>query len=315
MRVFMTGATGVIGPPTVDRLIEAGHEVRAVSRREEASAQLRAQGAESVTVDLFDGDAVKAAVAGCDAIVHVATNVPPFPKMMRGSAWATHNRLRTEATRHLVDAAKAHDIKRMVKESITFIYADGGDAWLDESSPLTLTPGLMAPTVEGENTARELPEAVVLRFGLFYGGHNRATDEMLKLAKWRASMVAGKPDAYMSSIHADDVATAVAAALAAPAGVYNVVDDEPLTRRDALDAFSAAFGVKKLRANPVWLMKLLAGDAAQSLTASQRVSNAKFRATTGWAPAYPSQHEGWQGEARKREASKREASTGEAGRD
>jgi nucleoside-diphosphate-sugar epimerase len=304
MRVFMTGATGVIGPPTVDRLIEAGHEVRAVSRREEASARLRAQGAEPVTVDLFDGDAVKAAVAGCEAIVHVATNVPPFPQMMRGSAWATHNRLRTEATRHLVDAAKAHGIGRIVKESITFIYRDGGDAWLDESSPLTLTPGLMAPTVEGENTALELQaeggEAVVLRFGLFYGGDNRATDEMLRLARWKGSMIAGKGGDYMSSIHAEDVATAVAAALAAPGGVYNVVDDEPLTRREALDAFSAAFGLKKLWSNPAWLMKLLAGEAAQSLTASQRVSNAKFRETTGWAPKYPSMREGWQAEARRR---------------
>jgi nucleoside-diphosphate-sugar epimerase len=190
----------------------------------------------------------------------------------------------------------------MVKESITFIYEDGGDAWLDESSPLTLTPGLMAPTVEGENTALELPDAVVLRFGLFYGGDNRATDEMLKLAKWRGSLVAGKPGAYMSSIHADDVAAAVAAALSAPAGVYNVVDDEPLTRRDALDAFSAAFGVKKLRTNPAWLMRVLAGKASQSLVASQRVSNAKFRDATGWAPSYPSQREGWKAEAERREA-------------
>src|SRR5262245_24345557 len=199
MRVFMTGATGVIGPPTVDRLVAAGHEVRAVSRRDEASAALRAAGAVPVTVDLFDADAVKAAVVGSDAIVHVATNVPPFPQMVRAKAWDTHNRLRTEATRNLVEAAKSHGIGRIVKESITFIYADGGDSWLDETSPLTVTPGLMAPTLEGEETALELGEsgeAVVLRFGLFYGGANRGTDEMLKLAKWRRSMVAGKADAY-----------------------------------------------------------------------------------------------------------------------
>ncbi len=175
----------------------------------------------------------------------------------------------------------------------------------------------MAPTVEGENTALELQaeggEVTVLRFGLFYGGANRGTDEMLKLARWRRSMVAGKPDAYMSSIHADDVATAVVAALAAPTGIYNVVDDEPLTRREALDAFSAAFGLKQLRPNPAWMMKVLAGKAAQSLIASQRVSNAKFRAATGWAPAYPSLREGWRAEAGKREAGKRsEPSKGSA---
>jgi nucleoside-diphosphate-sugar epimerase len=123
---------------------------------------------------------------------------------------------------------------------------------------------------------------------------------MLELARWKGSMIAGKGSDYMSSIHAEDVATAVAAALTAPGGVYNVVDDEPLTRREALDAFSAAFGLRKLWSNPAWLMKLLAGEAAQSLTASQRVSNAKFRETTGWAPKHPSLREGWRAEARKR---------------
>jgi nucleoside-diphosphate-sugar epimerase len=234
------------------------------------------------------------------------------------SAWEENDRMRTQASAAIARAAQAAGVRRLVQESIAFVYADGGDAWLDESSPLTLTPGLMAPTVEGEDIALELQDeggqAVVLRFGLFYGGHNRATDEMLKLARWKGSMVAGKPGDYMSAIHADDVATAVTAALAAPGGVYNVVDDEPLNRRDALDAFSAAFGVKKLWSNPAWLMKLLAGEAAASLTASQRVSNAKFRAATGWAPRYPSMREGWNAEAEMRAEASRRAGAAEDAR-
>jgi nucleoside-diphosphate-sugar epimerase len=227
--------------------------------------------------------------------------------MIRAKAWSTHNRLRTEATRNLVAAARDHGIGRIVKESITFIYADGGDRWLDESSPLIATPGLMAPTLEGEQIALQLADAdvggtaVALRFGLFYGGENRGTDEMLRLARTRSSMVAGNPSAYMSSVHADDVATAIVAALNAPTGIYNVCDDEPLTRRDALDAFSTAFDLKKLRTNPAWLMKLLAGPAAASLIASQRVSNQKFNAATGWTPKYPSLREGWKAEHEKRE--------------
>jgi hypothetical protein len=89
-----------------------------------------------------------------------------------------------------------------------------------------------------------------------------------------------------------------------------VVDDEPMTRRDALDAFSAAFGVKKLRTNPAWLMSLLAGKASQSLIASQRVSNAKFRAATSWAPTFPSLREGWKVEAERHEQSEQEAHRG-----
>jgi nucleoside-diphosphate-sugar epimerase len=307
MKVFVTGATGVIGGPTVARLVEAGHQVRAVSRREEAAIVLREAGAEPVTVDLFDADAVKEAVAGSDAIAHLATNVPPFPQLMRKKSWSMHNRIRTEATRNLVDGARAAGVGRIVKESITFMYQDGGDAWLDESSALTATPGLMAPALDGEEIASELVAAggaaVVLRFGLFYGGVNRGTDEMLRIARWRSSMVAGKAGAYMSSIHADDAATAVVAALTAPSGVYNASDDEPLTRRDALDAFSAAFHLKRLRTNPAWLMRLLAGAAADSLIASQRVSNQKLRANTGWVPKYPSLREGWKAEADKREVS------------
>lgn len=301
MKVFVTGATGVIGTPTVARLLEAGHEVRAIARREEAAQALQQAGAEPVTVDLFDAEAVKNAVAGSEAIAHLATNVPPFPQLLRAKAWATHNRIRTEGTRNLVDAANANGIGRIVKESITFMYADDGDAWLDESSPLATNPGLMAPALDGEEIAQELADAVVLRFGLFYGGANRGTDEMLRIAKWRASMVAGKGSAYMSSVHADDVATAVVAALDAPSGVYNVCDDDPLTRRDALDAFSAAFDLKRLRTNPTWLMRLLAGQAAPSLVASQRVSNQKFKTATGWSPMYPSLREGWKAERAKRE--------------
>src|SRR5438094_520292 len=77
----------------------------------------------------------------------------------------------------------------------------------------------------------------VLRFGSFYGPTARMIDEALRLARWRLSMMAGKPGGYVSSIHTDDVAGAAVAALDAPAGIYNAVEDEPVTRRDYLDAF------------------------------------------------------------------------------
>ncbi len=307
MKVFVTGGTGVVGRPTVARLIESGHELRAVARREEAAAALKQAGAEPVSVDLFDADAVRRAVAGSEAIAHLATNVPPFPKLLRAKAWETHNRLRTEGTRHLVDAARAGGVGRFVKESITFIYADGGDEWLDETSPLIAQPGLVQPAIDGEDIALELAgeggEVAALRFGLFYGGAgNRGTDEMLRVARWRGSMIAGKPSAFMSSLHVDDAATAIVAALEVPTGIYNVCDDEPLTRRDALNAFSTAFGTGRLRTNPRWAMRLLAGSAAEALTSSQRVSNGKFRTATSWAPAYPSLREGWRAEHSSREA-------------
>jgi nucleoside-diphosphate-sugar epimerase len=106
----------------------------------------------------------------------------------------------------------------------------------------------------------------------------------------------------MSSIHTDDVATSVVAALDAPSGVYNAVDDEPLTRRQYLDAFSGAFGLKRVRRAPSWAVRLAAGPAATAVLSSWRVSNRKLRDATGWRPRYPSAREGWRQIAEARHA-------------
>jgi nucleoside-diphosphate-sugar epimerase len=303
MNVFVTGATGVVGRATLPRLVEAGHTVRAVARGGDKATLVRSLGAEPVAVDLFDAGAVKAAVTGSDAVLHLATNVPRLARAARKRAWETHNRLRTEATRHLVQAALAAGAGTFVKESVTFVYPDRGDAWIDESTPADESITMLRPTLDGERLVEPMAgvvggRAVVLRFGLFYGPRNRATDEGLRLARWRASMLAGKPDTFMSSIHTDDAAAAVVAALDAPGGVYNVVDDDPLTRRGYLDAFSEAFGLGRLRLTPGWVLRLVAGSVSRVLTASQRCSNRRFRDATGWAPQYPNAREGWKEIAR-----------------
>lgn len=297
MKVFLTGATGAIGPATVRGLVNAGHDVRAVARGDAKAALVRELGAEPVAVDLFDANAVRSAVAGSDAVLHLATNVPPIKTAAKAEAWATHNALRTTATEHLVAAARAAGARVFVKESVTFSYPDRGNAWIDEDVAVDESIDMLWPTLEGERIALDFAgddrTAVVLRFGLFYGPHTRHTDEALRMARWRLSTVAGKRDAYMSSLHTDDASSAVAAALQAPTGVYNVCDDKPLTRRAYLDAFSAGLGLHKLFLNPSWMLRLVAGRASRVLTPSQRCSNRRFRDAMGWAPAFPNAREGW----------------------
>jgi nucleoside-diphosphate-sugar epimerase len=297
VKVLLTGATGAIGRPTVERLREAGHHIRAVARDDEKARRLRDQGAQPVIVDLFDRDDVTAAVDGVDAVMHLATNVPPLAKMAIPAAWRTHNRLRTEATQLLLDAAREHGVERFVKESITFTYPDRGSEWIDESVEPVGAAKLLRPTLEGERLIARFGVGggvgIVLRFGLFYGSENRATDEALHMARLRVGAVPGDPNGYVSSIHLDDGATAAVAALGAPAGVYNVVDDEPLTRREYTDAFAAAFDLPHLRIPPAGMLRVVGGSGARALTASQRVSNRRMRDTTGWAPTYPSAREGW----------------------
>jgi nucleoside-diphosphate-sugar epimerase len=294
--LFVTGGTGVLGRPTVPRLVAAGYRVRAVARGEAKAAELRAAGAEPVEVDLFDADGLKTATEGSDAIVHLATNIPRVRDMRKSDAWTTHNRLRTDATTKLLSAARTHGIASFVKESITFPYLDGGSEWIDETAPLTDTPS-MRPTVAGERFVEQFTDeggrGVVLRFGSFLAPDAHHTDDALRQARWRLAPFTGRPDAYTSSIQVDDAAGAVVAALAAPAGVYNVVDDEPLTRRRAADAFAAAFGFGHLIVTPAWLFELVEGRDAPYVHASQRVSNRKFRDAAGWTPACPSAREGW----------------------
>lgn len=297
MKLFLTGGTGAIGPATVRGLVAAGHDVRAVARSDEKAALVKELGAEPVAVDLFDADAVRAVVAGSEGVLHLATNVPPVSRAARMSAWAPHNELRTMATDHLVTAARATDARVFVKESVEFVYPDRGDDWIDEDVPADETVAMLQPTLEGERIALGFAgggrTTAVLRFGLFYGPHARGTDDLLKLARWRLSSLAGKPGAYTPSVHVDDVATAALAALRVPTGVYNVSDDEPLTRREYLDAFSVAFGLRKLLITPGGLIRLVAGKASRAVTASHRCRNARFREAAGWAPHYPSAREGW----------------------
>jgi nucleoside-diphosphate-sugar epimerase len=305
MNVFLTGATGAIGPATVRGLLEAGHHVRAVARTDEKAAQLRAQGADPVAVDLFDADGVKSAVDGCEAVMHLATHVPPLRKMGTKNGWSEHNRLRTTANELLIDAALTTGAHTYVKESVSFVYPDGGAAWIDETTPPDESVAMLAPTLEGERMVDRFTagggRGIVLRFGSFYGPTARMVDEALRLARFRMSMVGGTPDAYVSSIHTDDVASASVAALDAPAGIYNVVDDDPVTRREYLDDFSSAFGVRRLRPMPTWLVKLASGSAAAAVIRSWRVSNKKLRDATGWSPKFSSVREGWPAVAAERE--------------
>jgi len=288
MKVFVAGATGVLGRASVPRLIAAGHQVRGAARSPEKAEQLRAQGAEPVTVDLFDPSSVRAAVEGCQGAVHMATHIPPITKGWKSGAWATNDRLRREGTRVLADACREAGVEVLVKETVSFFYADGGDQWIDEDWPIERQAFSDASLAAEDATLAftgDGPRGVVLRFGLFYSHDARAIEEYLKLAKTGFGPMVGPADGYRASIHVDDAASAVVAALDAPAGAYNVAD-EPITNAEWNAAFAAAFGFKKLRATPRPAMKL-GGSKLSVLGASRRIDSGRFRAATGWTPAYP----------------------------
>jgi len=287
MKIFLAGGTGVLGRATVPRLVAAGHQVVGVARTEAKADQLRRQGAVPVTVDLFDPEAVRAGLDGCQAAVHMATSIPSFQQAWRAGAWASNDRLRREGTRILAEAARDAGVEVLVKEAVSFFYRDGGDARIDEDWPIDRQP-FSAASLDSEDTALAYSggtrRGVVLRFGLFYSADSRALAEGLRMARLGQGPMIGRAAAWRASIHADDAATAVVAALDAPPGAYNVAD-EPITNGEWNAAFAAAFGMRRSHSTPRLVM-WAGGRKLSVLGASRRIDSTHFRSATGWKPAF-----------------------------
>jgi nucleoside-diphosphate-sugar epimerase len=215
MRIFVTGGSGVLGRAALPRFERAGHTVVAPARTD---------------LDLFDPDAVRAAMDGAGAIVHLATRIPPPDRFEEPGAWDENDRLRTEASRILVDVAPA-TADLYLQASIAFVYPP--DVPVDESTPIGEIAPPLRSTLDAEAQAQRFGASgrrgVALRFGLLYGpgtwtdGPNPMSD---------------------APLHVDDAGSALELALGAPSGIYNVVAD------------------------------------------GGRVSNARFKQITGWAPRH-----------------------------
>ena len=283
--VMVTGSTGVIGQRAVRELLAADHRVGGVTRSARGHERLQRLGARAVTADVFDEASLRCAFDGADAVVNVLTHVPSVDRMGDMSAWAENDRLRTEASAAVARAARAARVQRLVQESIAFVYADGGDAWLEEDAPVA-GGGVTTTALTAERNALELfdGDTVVLRFGLFLGPDSGSTQAALQAARGGSSIAPGPPRAYRPTLWIDDAASAIAAALRGPAGTYNVADTDPATNAEIDAALAAAVGLEALRRR---------APQDGPLARSQRVSSRRLREAGGWAPRVRACTETW----------------------
>lgn len=288
MRVFVTGATGTLGRPVVGLLVQDGHDVVGLSRSDQNESILRNLGATPARADLFDRASMRSALQGCDAALHLATKIPPAKEARKRSAWAENDLIRGEGTRNLVDAALREDVHSIVYSGICFLYADNGDRWIDETGVIHAPPLLYSATLAEaaiEAYQNEGGRGIVLRMGAFWGPDAPNTKEALDMARKGVAPLIGSADAYSSRIYVRDAARAVVASLGdAPAGTYNVVENEPRTRGELLEEIKHEVGKKRLLKIPIWMVRLLSGRSGLALARSQRVSNRLFKETTGWEP-------------------------------
>jgi nucleoside-diphosphate-sugar epimerase len=276
MKVFVAGATGVIGRALVPRLVRAGHQVVGMSNDESRSRLLLALGAEPVVVDVFDRDAVTAAVHRTrpDALIDELTSLGT-------GDYVANNRIRKLGTRNLVDAALAAGISRVVAQSYC-LYAPG-EGLAHEDDPLDLSShadGSFEGILPLEQAVGEVANGVILRYGTLYGpGTAYAPDGSAADQFRRGEFVPN--EAVTSFVHVEDAAQAAVLALAWPKGTFNIVDDEPAPASVWGPVFAAAVGAPRH-------VKLLA-----PATRRRGASNAKARRQLAWQPIHRSWREGF----------------------
>ena len=296
MKLFVAGATGVIGRRVVPHLLDRGHEVTALGHSSGKMTALAHMGARPLCISLFDTVALRDAVREQDVVINLATHIPQSSlALWWRPAWRENDRIRKIGAANLVNAAIASGAQRFIQESFAAVYPDRGTDWIGEDTPIA--PVAYNRTVaNAEYSAQRFTESgrigVVLRFGNFYGPDARQTQIITSSVRRGWAPLPGNPEAYISSISHDDAARAVLAALAASPGAYNVVDDEPLRHREYFDSLAALIGVRPPKL-PAVGMTCLFGSLGKMLARSLRVSNRKLRQETDWSPKYRSIREGW----------------------
>jgi nucleoside-diphosphate-sugar epimerase len=297
MRVFVAGATGVLGRRIVRQLVARGHTAVGLTRTDGGERTVRSLGGEPRRADLFDADALTKAAEGCSVIIHAATAIPTKVRTTPRD-WAMNDRLRREGTKALTTAAARVGAGAYLQQSVVWAVGAPGGGPFDESAPPVNDP-ILASALDGERMVRDAGaahgfRAGILRCGGFYsadGWHTRIFAD--SLARGRPVLVDGGT-AVWSWIHADDAANAFVAVCEWPkAGTWHVVDDRPTALAEYLGAMAQKLGTRPPRRLPRSLARLFLGRyTAELLASSFSTSNVRFRSDFRWQPAHPTFAEG-----------------------
>jgi nucleoside-diphosphate-sugar epimerase len=304
MRVFVAGATGVIGKQLIPRLTAAGHEVIATTRSPGKSGLLAGLGAKPVVMDGLDAVAVGEAVgrAEPEVVIHQMTALTNASDMRHfDRAFATTNRLRTAGTDHLLTAARAAGTRMFIAQSYSgWPNARTGGPVKTEEDPLDSDPPAgQRETLAGirylEQVVTSAPlTGIVLRYGGLYGPG--ASDMLADPIRKRRMPVVGGGGGIWSFIHTSDAASATVAAMqAGRPGVYNVVDDDPAPVSEWLPYLARVLDAKPPMRVPAWVGRLAGGEVVVSMMTRVRgSSNAKAKRELGWAPQWATWRDGFQ---------------------
>ena len=304
MRIFVAGGTGAIGRPLVEALVAGGHEVTVFSRSAERVAALGLPGVAPAVGDALNPDELMRSVqqAEPEVVVNQLTNLAQSANPLtvkRG--FDQTSRLRREASATLVAAARTAGARRVIAQSISFIYRPGPGVrtesdplWTDATGQIGQLAGSLA-TLESATLGDAAVEGVVLRYGSFYGPGTYFAPGGLyasMIAKRRLP-IPGDGAGLFGMVHIDDAAAATVAALDGPVGVFNIVDDVPAPASEWMPFVARLLGAKPPHHVPEAIARVGAGKFLAYLMCDQpAVSNARARSELGWSPRYPDWHDG-----------------------
>jgi 2-alkyl-3-oxoalkanoate reductase len=249
MKIFVAGATGAIGRPLLAQLLEKGHDVVALTRSPERAKTLAEQGVEAAIADIFDADAINAAVicAQPEVVIEQLTSLPKtYTRESMSATAALNTRIRLEGGANVLAAARAAGVRRYLRQSIAF-WGNPGIGLADEATPLVLngSPAVAADSLTVTEIERRLLgvpiEGIILRYGFFYGsGTWFATDgDVAQQVRQQQFPIVGTGKGVWSWVHIEDAAIATVAAMErGNPGVYLITDDRPLEVREWLPAYA-----------------------------------------------------------------------------
>jgi nucleoside-diphosphate-sugar epimerase len=297
MRVFIAGATGVLGRRLVEQLSRRGHEVIGLVRDLKGEHLVRGLGGTPRYSELFKSSALVHAAEGAEVIIHAATAIPTSARVRRGD-WAMNDRIRREGTLALAETAATVGARQLIFQSITWVARPADDGPFNEDSPVN-PDAITQSAVDGEQTAQGVAAehgfaAAILRCGWFYAADSAHTRSFVDGLRARKFPIIGTGNAVWSLLHADDAASAfVIVAESGQGGLWHVVDGEPVTSGQYLTTLAEKLGAPPPRKIPAWLARLFAGrDAVEFLTRSTRTTNERFCRQFNWQPRYSSYREG-----------------------
>jgi nucleoside-diphosphate-sugar epimerase len=297
MKVFIAGASGVLGRRLVRQFVARGHSVIGQVRSPKSESAVKEAGGEPRHADLFDAESLAKAAEGCDTVIHAATAIPVKQKTTPAD-WAMNDHIRRKGTRCLTEAAAKIGAKTYLQQSIAWVARPKDECQFDEVSPTVPEPAIQS-AIDAETIAREAESAEgftvsILRGGFFYDSESGHTRMLADALRKRQMPIIGGGEAEWAMIHSDDAASAYVLAAENPkSGVWHIVDNELVEVRNFLKEFAARLGAPAPRRVPVWLARWLAGEqAVEYFTRSIRTTNARFRHDFGWTPRYSTYREG-----------------------